>query len=174
MIGTFVDDKGKASDIQHNSNEDGRQIITFFLETVAAHEESLSRRGRFAGAATGGPSGVDIGAENMSTGGFTEETVHDVDAKIDEATNMMKDMFLNQSKPWQEQQQQMMAEREQMLRKQQQALNEARQAQHELKRCGSNTKRVCSTNQTLRLGISSRPTIKHSPRRRPKERCRPP
>ena len=96
LLKAFVDNKGNPlvkRNIGHNTDSDGRQIITFFLKTMKAHRaQQTAAKGNFAttNGAADGPAGMDVGGDQESHGGSVfEETIDDARADMDDRFNDM-------------------------------------------------------------------------------------
>ena len=93
LLQAFVDIRGnpmKVENIGHKTDSDGRQIISFFLKTMKAHQaEQTAPRGNFARSNTGNPTGMDIGdnASVSSSSILGEETVEDIRAEFEDRVN---------------------------------------------------------------------------------------
>jgi len=115
VIRTFVDVKGKPTrNIGFNVDDDGRQIITFFLKTAVAHAATTPAEGKFCNNGPGGSYvGGGSGDEDEDNSMYGEETVEDVkadmDAKLDAVQSKMSEMFAQMFMQMQQQQQQQQA-----------------------------------------------------------------
>jgi len=114
VIRSFVDHRGRPTNhIGYNTDDDGRQIVTFFLKTVKAHQ-TIPSKGKFT---NNGPSGMDVGDDGGSDGGsMFEETVDDTeevraefDAKISDLADRMANAMGDHMRQSQKQMQDMMA-----------------------------------------------------------------
>lgn len=97
LLKAFVDNRGNPipmtkQNIGHKTDDEGRQIITFFLKTLKAHQaQQAAPRGNFAStksSTNNNPLGMDIGGDDGEADEFdesiNEETVEDIRADMDD------------------------------------------------------------------------------------------
>ncbi|CAB9525472.1 unknown protein [Seminavis robusta] len=93
VIPHFVDYKGnptQENEVLYECDEEGRQMITFFLKSVDSHR--LSSKGMFVkkGRRGANPEGMDIGSD----GSYCEETVDSLKAEVDNKLDKLSDMMM--------------------------------------------------------------------------------